>query len=112
MIIALHQLAVLAQDCGDYERARRLFTETFAAEEQIGNRVDMARTTAQWATLEWTVGNLTEAHRLMQQALSLLDGLDVPELRRLVEHDIQEIAADINRPSLVRRLKAWWGKLR
>lgn len=75
-----------------------LFAKTFAIEEQIGSRVDMARTAAPWATLEWTVDNLIEAYRLMRQALSLLDDLDAPELSRMVKHDIQEIEAEMNRP--------------
>lgn len=112
MIITLHQLAALAQDRGDYKRARMLFAKTFAIEEQIGSRVDMARTAAQWLRLEWSVDNLIEAYRLMHQALSLLDDLDAPELNRMVKRDIQEIEAEMNRPPLVHRLKAWWGKLR
>lgn len=106
MIITLHQLAALAQDRGDYKRARMLFAKTFAIEEQIGSRVDMARTAAQWLRLEWSVDNLIEAYRLMHQALSLLDDLDAPELNRMVKRDIQEIEAEMNRPPLVHRLKA------
>ena len=104
----LHQLAILAQDQGNYQVAGRLLKETLTLEEKMGNSLHTARSMAQLATLEWSVGNLPEAHRLMQDSLLLIKDLDAGDLRQAIEHDMKKIEDAIKHPSLAKRLMAWW----
>jgi hypothetical protein len=66
---------------------------------------------AQLAILEWSVGNLPEAYRLMQASPLLIKDLDDDDLRTSIEHHMMEIEDAIKHPSLAKRLMAWWKKL-
>src|SRR5947209_10811754 len=95
---ALHQLGMIAQDQGEYEEARRLYSESLAIKERLGNQGGRASTLGQLGLLAHRQQDYSGAVQYTAQALAIFERLRSPyrelalrELARL-RHELGETA--------------------
>ncbi|MDK2464857.1 MAG: tetratricopeptide repeat protein [Candidatus Korarchaeota archaeon] len=80
--ITLHQLAMIAQDRGDYDEAERLYRQSLKRKGDLGDRRGAATTKAALAILMEGRGNLSEAAALMTEALETFKSMGDPRASR------------------------------
>jgi tetratricopeptide (TPR) repeat protein len=79
MAISLHGLGSLHYKQGEYERARQLYQQSLAINQELGDRAGVATAMAQMGLLLEQQGNLARAVTVMVQALQLFEQLAQPE---------------------------------
>jgi len=67
----LAKMGSLHWDLGDYAEARRLYQESLAIAQQLGNRAGIARTLQNLGNVAYRQGDYAEARRLYQDALNI-----------------------------------------
>jgi tetratricopeptide (TPR) repeat protein len=75
MASSYHQLGILAQDRGDLEEAERLYHQSLAINERLGDQARMASSYHQLGRLAQDRGDLEEAERLYRQSLAINERL-------------------------------------
>ncbi|MCX6843714.1 MAG: tetratricopeptide repeat protein [candidate division WOR-3 bacterium] len=73
--VDLHQLAVIAQDQGDYAEARKLYDQSLAIEKELGNKSGIALTLGQIASLAMDQGDYDDARAGYEKILTVFKEL-------------------------------------
>nr|MBA2392635.1 CHAT domain-containing protein [Ktedonobacteraceae bacterium] len=73
--MSLHQMGIIAQDQGDYPEARRLYAQSLAIKEQLGDLNGKANTLHQMGMIAQKQGDYPEARRLYAQSLAIYEQL-------------------------------------
>ena len=95
--VSLHQLGSLSLEQGDLGRARHLFVEALKTAQSCGNRMNVARSLAQFARLKRLAGDLAAARTLLQRALTVLGETDATDVRAMVSEDLAAVEAQARR---------------
>ena len=91
---ALHQLGMLAQAQGDNPEARRLYQESLAIQEQLGNLSGRASSLHALGVLAQGQGDYPEARRLYQESLAIEEQLGDLSGRASSLHQLGMLAQD------------------
>jgi tetratricopeptide (TPR) repeat protein len=76
--ITLHQLGRLAEDQGEIEEARQLYSESLDIKKRLGSQNGIAITLHQLGRLAEDENNKVEAARLFREALGIFEKLRSP----------------------------------
>jgi len=85
-----HNVALMCQEQGDFDEARRLYSESLKFKVELGGETAKATTLHQLGMMAHHRGDLEEAHRLYQQSL---DSVDVNE-RAATLHQLAKLAQE------------------
>src|SRR6266571_2485940 len=100
----LHQLGNIALDQGEYAEARRLYSESLAIKERLGDQGGRAGTLHQLGNIAKDQGEYEEARRLYSEVLTISERLGDQGGRAGTLHQLGMIAQDQGKYEEARRL--------
>ncbi len=100
----LHQLGNIALDQGEYAEARRLYSESLAIKERLGDQGGRAMTLHQLGNIAKDQGEYEEARRLYSESLTISERLGNQGGRAGTLHQLGMIAQDQGEYEEARRL--------
>jgi len=100
----IHNLAILAQDTGEYDEARRLYRQSLEINEELGNRAGIASTLHQLGGLAQDTGEYDKARRLYRQSLEINEELGDRAVIASTLHELGRLAQDTGEYDEARRL--------
>lgn len=99
-----NNLAVVAHQQGDYEQARRLYQESLAIAEELGDRPGISKTNHQLGILAQDHGEYDEARRLYEESLAIDEELGNRPGIAVSKHQLGMLAQDQEDHEEARRL--------
>ena len=100
----IHNLAILAQDTGEYDEARRLYRQSLEINEELGNRAGIASTLHQLGGLAQDTGEYDKARRLYRQSLEINEELGDRAVIASTLHELGRLAQATGEVDEARRL--------